>query len=446
MKYIITCVLTLFLMGNLVIAQSKFVVQNKRQTDKIKFEFINNVIVIPVEINGVTLSFLLDTGVSKPILFNFLNLSDSLKVAYTETIFLKGLGEGDSVEALKSTNNIFKIGDAIKLNQDLYAVYDTNLNFSPKLGVPVHGIIGYDVFKDLVVEINYAKKYLRLTNPEAYRSKVCSKCEVINLEFFKAKPYINAKIKINNAFVPVKLLIDSGGSDSLWLFENDSLGISCDTLYFRDFLGQGLNGSVYGKRSKINKLVLQGFDLNGVNVAYPDSSSVFLAKKNKNRNGSFAGNLLKRFNLVFNYSKAILILKKNAYFKEVFSYNKSGIELQHHGMRLVKEEKLASTTRSNTLNGIDDYTNNKVVLYAQYKLSLKPAYMIVELRKQSPAHRAGLKVGDVVLSINGKPAHHFSLQEITHKFYAKAGSRIKLKIDREGKVYNFDFKLENPFY
>ena len=26
--------------------------------------------------------------------------------------------------------------------------------------------------------------------------------------------------------IPVKLLIDSGGSDALWLFEDDSLGIS----------------------------------------------------------------------------------------------------------------------------------------------------------------------------------------------------------------------------
>ena len=37
------------------------------------FKLINNLIIIPVEVNGVTLSFLLDTGVSKPIIFNFLN-------------------------------------------------------------------------------------------------------------------------------------------------------------------------------------------------------------------------------------------------------------------------------------------------------------------------------------------------------------------------------------
>ena len=83
-------------------SQDKFVIQNKKQSDKIRFKLINNLIVIPVNINGVTLSFLLDTGVSKPIIFNFLNVSDTLQIKNAETIYLKGLGGGESVEALKS--------------------------------------------------------------------------------------------------------------------------------------------------------------------------------------------------------------------------------------------------------------------------------------------------------------------------------------------------------
>ena len=55
-------------------SQDKFVIQNRKGVDKVKFRLINNLIIIPVEVNGVTLSFLLDTGVSKPIIFNFLNV------------------------------------------------------------------------------------------------------------------------------------------------------------------------------------------------------------------------------------------------------------------------------------------------------------------------------------------------------------------------------------
>ena len=443
MKKALTLILLFFCLSNLTYSQGKFVIQNKKRSDKIRFKLINNLIVIPVEINGVELSFLLDTGVSKPIIFNFLNVSDTLKIKDTKKIYLRGLGEGESVEALKSKNNVFKIGDAIKLNQDLYAVYDTNLNFAPRLGVPVHGILGFDLFKDLVVEINYSHKYIRITEPNNYRYKACKKCEKFNLEFYNNKPYINAKVKMNNKQIPVKLLIDSGGSDALWLFEDETLGLVSKNKYFEDFLGHGLSGSVYGKRSKIDEFSLKSFVLKRANVAYPDSTSISHAKKITGRNGSLAGNILKRFNVIMDYRNANVTFKKNGYFSEKFSYNKSGIELAHDGVRFVKEREnfISNTNLSNETN----QNGTRIVFDARYKFSLKPAYAIVELRKDSPAFKAGLKNGDVVLSINGKPAHHYTLQQIMYMFYDDEGKKIRLRIDRKGIILNYSFLLEDFF-
>ena len=65
------------------------------------------------------------------------------------------MGDDKPIEALKSSNNTVIIGEAINLNQDLYAIIDASINFTPSLGIPIHGIIGYDVFKDFIVEINY---------------------------------------------------------------------------------------------------------------------------------------------------------------------------------------------------------------------------------------------------------------------------------------------------
>ncbi len=443
-KKLLSLFFVFFCFNSLGFSQERFVIQNKRQSDKIKFKLINNLIIIPVEVNGVNLSFLLDTGVSKPIIFNFLNVSDTLKIKDTETIFLKGLGEGESVEALRSRNNVFKIGDAIKLNQDLYAVYDSNLNFAPRLGFPVHGIIGFDLFKDLVVEINYSKKVLKLTTPEKYTYKECKKCERLNLEFYNNKPYINADVTINRKKTPVKLLIDSGGSDALWLFEDDALGIKSSNKYFYDFLGHGLSGSVYGKRSKVRSFSLRNFELNRVNVSYPDSTYVLHARKLKGRNGSMSGNILKRFNIVFDYRRAKITLTKNHYFNEKFQYNKSGIELAHNGFRLVKEQN--NLIRNNTGYGdSEEQVGTRVIIDPQYKMSLKPAYAIVELREGSPAEKAGLLKGDIILSINNKSTHHFKLQEIIMMFYGASGKRIKLKVERNNKALTFEFRLENLF-
>ena len=444
MERFVFFVIVFFFLNNPVFSQGKFTVQNKHKSDKVRFELINNLIIIPVEINGVTLSFLLDTGVSKPIIFNFLNISDTLKTKNTESIFLRGLGEGEQVEALKSTNNILKIGDAIKLNQELYAIYDVDLNLAPKLGFPVHGIIGNDIFKDLIVEINYSNKYLKLTEPKVYRYKKCKKCETFNLEFHNSKPYINTEVSIKNKEIPVKLLIDSGGSDVLWLFENDSLGIKSSDMFFNDFLGHGLSGSIYGKRSTIDALHLKSFVLKNANVAYPDSTSVLYARMVKDRNGSLAGNVLKRFNLIFDYQKAKVTLKKNSFFKEKFSYNKSGIELAHDGVRLVKELD-NKTSNGYSLERSDNVANNiKIALETRYKISLKPAYVIVELIRNSPAEKVGLLKGDIIVSINSKASHQFTLQQLIQEFHEDSGKRIRLKVDRNGIELTFNFKLENP--
>ena len=125
------------------------------KSSKIRFQLINNIIVMPVELNGVKLSFVLDTGVSRPILFNLVNM-DSLQIKNTERAYLRGLGSNGTIQAVRSKGNIIKIGEAIAVNRDVSMVFDPSINFTPRLGVPVHGIIGYDIFKDFIVEVAYS--------------------------------------------------------------------------------------------------------------------------------------------------------------------------------------------------------------------------------------------------------------------------------------------------
>ncbi|PTM11617.1 MAG: signaling protein [Bacteroidetes bacterium] len=422
-------------------SQGKFVLQGGDK-DKIAFKLINNLIVIPVKINGVELSFLLDTGVSKPIIFNFLNLNEELKINQAEKIYLRGLGEGESVEALRSKNNIFQIGKAISISQSLYAVFDPALNFAPRLGVPIHGIIGYDFLKDFVVEINYSSRYMKLYAPERYKAKNCNSCEILDIEFFNNKPYIEGIASLDGNEIPVTLLIDSGGSDALWLFDDEERGLNIPEKYFDDFLGTGLSGSVYGKRAKIDAFSVGTFKLRRVNVAFPDSTSISFARKFKERSGTISGEVLKRFNIIFDYKNRKISLKKNRHFSEPFYYNKSGISLEHDGVRVVKTvDTDRGVSRFQSVN--ESVATNSLIVSGSYKYNLEPSFKIVELRIDSPAYRAGLKTGDVILNINNRHAHLYSLQQIIQMFYGEDGKRIRLLIDREGIQKSFEFKLES---
>lgn len=438
-KGIITFLVLLFC--GLGFSQGHFIL-NKKDNDKIRFKLIDNLIVLPVEVNGLELSFLLDSGVSKPILFNLVN-TDSLQIKNVETIYLRGLGEGGAVEALRSRKNVLKLGNAININQDIYVIFDEKINFTPRLGIPIHGIIGYDIFKDFIVEINYSTKVIKLHNPETYIYKKCKKCETFGLSFFNRKPYIDGVVEINSKKIPIKLLIDTGSSDSLWLFEDDSLGISSKyDKHFDDFLGKGLSGSIYGKRSKVTLFSLKNFKLTDVNVAFPDSSSISIAKNIKSRNGSLSSEILRRFNIIMDYKNSKITLRKNGNFNSSFNYNKSGIIVEHQGVRVVKKIERGITINNNNQQS---QTETEIIISPRYSYSLKPAFTIVELRKDSPAAKAGLLVGDIILVINGKEAHTLDLQDINGILCADHGKVIKLKVDRNGFQLPFRFKLEDFF-
>ena len=403
------------------------------EKDKIRFDLVGNLIILPVELNGVELSFVLDSGVSKPILFNLANI-DSLQINKVETILLRGLGGGDPVEAIKSKNNFLSIGSALNINQDIFIVFDTSLNFTPRLGRPVHGIIGYDLFKDFIVEINYASKYIVLHKPDSYTYKSCRKCETFELSFYKNKPFITGEVEVGSNVIPVKLLIDTGSSDALWIFENEDKGlVPTENMYFEDFLGKGLSGNIYGKRSKIEKFKLKSFELNNVNTAFPDSTSISFARKNTHRNGSISGEVLKRFNLIVDYKNKKITLKKNRNFNASFSYNKSGIIIEQNGVVLIRERESRSGLG---YNDKDDF-NIHVETITHYKLAVK--------RKNSPAEKVGLLQGDVILTINGKDTHTLELQHVIGYFKSKTGKLISLTVDRNGVIMSFDFRLEDVF-
>jgi len=433
--YFLLILLMSFLFG---FTQNGFVLENEK-SDKIYFKLINNLIIIPVELNGVELSFLLDTGVTKPILFNILNFSNKLEVKNKELIYLRGLGEEQTVEALKSTDNILKIGKTINLHQDIYAINDPDIDFAARLGLPIHGIIGYDFLKNFIVEINYSRKYLKVYNPTEYSRKNCKKCDILKLSFVNNKPYLNAAIIHDNNTIDLNLLVDTGSSDALWLFEDEEKGIRIPTKNFIDFLGRGLSGSIFGKRAKIDELKIGKFTLYDVNAAFPDSIAIAIAKRNTTRNGSLSGNILKRFNVVLDYPNKKLLIQKNRYFSDLFRYNKSGISLEHQGARIIK--RIVNSYNIDSYKNVDskvDFTQTE-----SYKYIFVPAYKIVQIRKDSPADKAGLKVNDIILSINRRDAHTYNLQDLMGIFYGDEGRVVRMLVERNGVQLRYNFTLKS---
>ena len=419
-------------------AQNGFQFQLKSDDkQRISFKLINNLIVIPVEINGKMRSFILDTGLNKTIVFN-LTKNDSIGLSNPNKILLRGLGGGEPVDAILSENNKISIKNVVGFNESIYVILNDFFDLSSKMGTTIHGIIGYNLLRNFVLKINYRSKKISFYRPGKFKLKKCRKCEILPIEFHRNKPYVNVQVQLDtlgNQLTNVKMLLDSGGSDALWLFENSKTAIKTPKKFFKDILGEGLSGVIYGNRSRIPKLKIGVFEIEQPTISFLDSLSTKIARRFKQRNGSLGGAVLKRFTVWLDYPNRLVMFQRNRLFTAPFNYNMSGLDIAYHGKQLIKE-----VVHNVSKDNISDA--NSVPFSTSFSYKFKSSYIIKNVVKNSPADKAGLKAGDLIIKINNKFTHAYKLNDIIAEFSEKANRKIQLKIKRFGVEMTFKFRLE----
>lgn len=421
-------------------AQDDFLIQGHSSKVTIPFKLINNLIFIPIKVNGVELNFLLDSGVEETIMFS---MEEQKEISFNNVVKIKlrGLGSEEEIEGLKSTNNVLETHSLKSSTHLVYIILDQNFNLSSHIGIPVNGIIGYKFFKNNLVEINYSKKKIYVyPNKESIKERLEKKFKSVPISIERSKPYVTTTAVVDSVKISAKLLIDIGNSDAFWIFENNKIKLPKKN--FPDFLGKGFSGDIEGHRAKIAKFSVDEFDFKNPIVAFPDSTSIRNVKMVPGRIGSIGGEVLKRFTLVLDYADEKLYLKKNSKFSEPFTYNKSGITVQHNGLQWVQETLHLETVQvANSMSDVG-YDAKKDDNF-KYKFSLKPVYEIVNIRKKSAAEKCGLKKGDIIVSINNAVPYKYSLQQINSLLKSEDDVWINLEVERDSLILKFRFRLED---
>lgn len=419
--------------------QGAFTFDSNASREVIPFQLINNLIFIPVEVNGVELTFLLDSGIGETLLFSF-DDTDEITFENVQKIRLRGLGSAEDVECYKSIHNKLRIGSMKAVAQDIYIVLDQDLNISANIGIPVNGIIGYHFFQNNLIEINYEKRKLIVyNNRKAIAKKLTERYTMLPISIEFQKPYVHAEVQQNESEFSAKLLIDTGSSDSVWLFSGVSNNVKMPKKTVEDYLGRGFSGDIHGKRGRIEQFKLDKYSFERPIAAFPDSVSLAKIKLVDGRVGSVGGEILRRFNVVFDYQNKKVYLKKSGSYDEPFLYNMSGIELHHDGVQWIQES--VEPNQATVVSTYDGDGNKKKDL--QFKFELKPIYCISSVRANSPAELSGLKKGDIVTAINHTKAFRYSLQEISQLLKSEDGKTIEIEVERNSKPLKFTFTLQS---
>ncbi len=398
-----------FFLGKDIYAQENGLTTEKK-CFSVKFQWIGNLMIIPVEINeNEQFNFIVDTG-SRYTIISDLDLIEELNINRGNLISIGGLGHGKEYTAYDSKGNRLKLGKAVNRNAQVIILMDSPLDLSAKMGIPVHGIIGFEAFKNFVVEINYHTNRMIFYRHDYFnrkRNRKLRKFQKIPLEFHQGKPYLRTHVEItNNTPIPAKLLLDTGGWDAVWLFKDSNPNFTVPAKNFIDTLGFGLNGAITGERSKIRNLKISNHTFKRPTTSFPDSLSIANVVKFEERNGSIGGEIISRFHVVFDYRNRELWVKKNRNFSKPFHYNMSGLSIVKPYLTI-------------------------------------PLYEVQSVVKNSPAYKSGLRKGDYIHSINGFGPTKLSLAEVYEIFHKKPGKTIRIVYERNGIKNKARFVLED---
>lgn len=370
------------------------------------FKIVNNLVIVPLFINNSdTLRFILDTGV-KVALITEMQVEEAFDVKEAKPQKIKGLGDGEELDALLIVDNSFRISSLYGQHHDLLILLEDIFFLSTRLNTRVNGLVGYDVFKNFPVEIDYQSRKIIFHNPK--KRLQTRGFQAFDLTIEGGKPYITAQVEIEKGrSVPVKLLIDTGASHSLSLELNDEKGISLPPKTIDAYLGKGLSGDLEGKIGRIGRVKIGKYTFEDVPTSYPDTASMGGFYGIAGRNGSLGSNIVKRFRVIFDYPNGKIYLKPNRDLKKPFYPNLAGLEF------------------------------NAPIPGLKY-------YVISQVTPNMPAAKVGLKVGDELLGLNGQMAASYEINDINELLHSRPGKKINIRIKRNGEVLRFSFELSDP--
>jgi hypothetical protein len=420
------------------LSQKGFQLPDNLDELQIPFKKIFNLIVLPIDVNGTSLNFILDTGASRSIIFNLEGV-DSLQVEVGKILKVSGYGTNEPFNAYFSEKNTIVSKGYVDRDASFLIMAGQKVELANILGIQINGLIGSDFFINSIVEIDYVRQELTVFRHDSKKANKLKLQSYIPLSIADKKPFIPVQVKHQRSDLETQVLIDTGNGDALWLWNIDD-NFEKPSKGFIDRVGIGMNGDVDGLRSKLDQVKLGAYELKKVTISIPNDDS-FDSKRTEGRlknNGSIGGEILSRFNVQLDYKNRRLYLKPNRQFKDGFYYNMAGIELSRGSNEIFAEIQN---------QGLEDVKGNYGTLrgqktvrsYQTRVIKVVPKILVRYVRPDSPAAIAGVEVGDQITQINGIRKSNLTLENTASKFFKNPYKKIKLRMKRGDRIFKIKF-------
>lgn len=235
-------------------------------------------------------------------------------------------GAGNSLEAVyrDTAEWIYRVGEEQQTEQGAIV-----MDLQKILGSGVDGMFGMEFMRGRRVEFNFADEYMRLLQPDEPLADgyVCIKCKWLDARESRILLPVSVQISDGTA-IEGNFLVDMGARDGLVL--NSSLAAK---LNLRSVIADAKKkvldaGGVGGSRTdylfRAKGVSVGGFEIADVNAIY--SGNTMGAMADDSYDGLIGNALLERFDVVFDFAKGEIWLRPNKNFSAEKRYD-SGVTL-----------------------------------------------------------------------------------------------------------------------
>jgi len=349
------------------------------------------------------MSFALDSGASFPFVVDSRRARElKLKLNNSQT-FAGGGGPG-SYTVADAGGVTIDLGDLRFADPQVKVLALDSLESIA--GRRLDGLVGQYLFRNYIVEINYADKVVKLYDPQTFAYKGSG--EVLPLTVEEHYFFVSAKVGMSGRFEPVdaRLLVDTGGGFV-------SIVLNAPFARSNGWPARGqktvLDRSLGGLGGEMRLLVARGSSLAVGKLLIRDpvvyvSEDTGGALASNEFDGVLGSQILQKFTAIFDAPHGRLILEPHTTYDRTLEYDMSGIRLRAEGRDLNE-------------------------------------FRIYQVLDDSPAAKSGLKEGDVLMEINDTPASKLSMAEI-YETFKQPGRILKLGLRRGTSTLSVTLRLE----
>lgn len=368
----------------------------------VPFSYINDVMVIDVVLNkSLPLKFIFDTG-SETSIITKEEIAQALRIPRGRFVEIYGADRLVKLQAQILPYVTLNLGNIEFEYFPILLLLDDYFNTSSTLGIETHGIIGADILRRFIIQIDPAEQLITFHKkiPPYYKMKNYTR---IDCDYKKGRFFSDLTIKKSGKVSTDRFLLDTGSSKSI-IYQLDTLKEQIASDLIPTTISQGLGGEIKGYIGLADSLDFKEGISTNIPIQYQvvnSEDSLFSMRK-----GIIGNPLLKQYDLVFDYGKGDLYARKNKFFGQEITRDKSGMNIIASGPVL------------------QDFVVTFVIA-------------------DSPADIAGIQKDDLIVSIQHLNKRFIGLNDINNKLTKRSGKRIKLKIKRGDEYLRVKFRLED---